>query len=59
VLTEHGETMHTHGTNLPDLLRKKIALMEKYGDVEPGIDPNYMWRMPAGSGLSADEYLGY
>ncbi|HUF07827.1 MAG TPA: hypothetical protein VMO47_00815 [Rhodothermales bacterium] len=57
VLAEHGETMHTHGTNLPDLLRKKIDLMGQYGGVEPYIDPNYMWRMPAGSDLAEAEYL--
>jgi hypothetical protein len=59
VLAAHGETMHTHGTNLPELLRKKIHLMELYGGVDPYIDPNYMWRMPEGSELTEDEYLGY
>ena len=28
------------------LLKRKIALMEEYGDREPRVDPGYMWRMP-------------
>lgn len=58
VLAEHGETTHTYGNNLPILLRKKIELTARYADMEPYIDPNYMWRMPAGSELKEEEYLG-
>ena len=59
VIEAMGETMHTHGANMGDLLRKKIELMERYGSEEPYIDPNFMWRMPAGSEISEEEYLGY
>lgn len=58
-IAEHGETMHTYGSNLGDLIRRKIALMEEYGHHEPYIDPDYMWRMPEESGLEEEEYLGY
>ena len=58
-ITETGETMHTYGLNLGDHLRRKIALMEQYGDAEPNIDPNYMWRMPDGSDLDEEKYRGY
>ncbi len=58
VLAEQGETTHTYGNNLPILLRKKIELMERYADMRSlYIDPNYMWRMPAGSELKEEELL--
>lgn len=41
-----GETLHGYGKNFAELLRRKIALMEQYGDREPRVDPGYMWRMP-------------
>ena len=40
-----GETPFIYGTNFPDLLEKKIALMKKYGGNEPFIDPGYMFRV--------------
>jgi hypothetical protein len=46
VVSKVGETSYIYGENLGELIRKKIALMEKYGDVEPYIDPNFMWRVP-------------
>jgi len=55
----YTETMHEYGVNFGDVLRKKIGLMEQYGDRLPYIDPNYMWRMPEGSSVSADDYLSY
>ena len=58
-ITESGETMHTYGANLGELLRKKIELTERYGDRDPYIDPEYMWRMPEGAGLDEDVYRGY
>jgi hypothetical protein len=54
-----GESMHTYGSNLGDLLRKKIDLMERYGHHDPFIDPDYMWRMPEGDALGEVDYLGY
>jgi hypothetical protein len=41
-----GETLHGYGKNFGDLLKRKISLMEGYGDREPRVDPGYMWRMP-------------
>jgi hypothetical protein len=41
-----GETLHGYGKNFADLLKRKIALMEQYGNREPRVDPGYMWRMP-------------
>lgn len=58
-INSFGETMHDYGLNFGELLRKKIALMEKYGDRVPYIDPNYMWRMPAGVDLEESEYMNY
>jgi hypothetical protein len=40
-----GESLHTYGENFGDLLRRKIALMERHADDEPYVDPGYMWRM--------------
>ena len=53
-----GETWHEYGDNIGELIEKKIALMEKYGDSEPYIDPNYMWRMPEGVNID-ENYLKY
>ncbi len=58
-LWETGETMHTYGTNLGDLIKKKIELTKRYRNHPPFIDPNYMWRMPEGSDLNEDVYLKY
>ena len=46
VVSKVAETSYIYGENIGELIRKKIALMEKYGDVEPYIDPNFMWRVP-------------
>jgi hypothetical protein len=45
-VSKAGETSFIYGENFGELVRKKIALMEKYGEVEPYIDPNFMWRVP-------------
>lgn len=55
----YTETMHEYGTNFGEVLQRKIDLMEKYGDRLPHIDPNYMWRMPAGSDISEADYWDY
>ena len=52
-----GETFNMYGTNLPDLIRKKISLMEKHRDDEPRIDPDFMWRLPADAGIDPKVYL--
>ena len=41
-LMAHGETTHFYGMNLGILLRHRIDLMERFGDLEPAIDCNYM-----------------
>jgi hypothetical protein len=46
VVSHLGETSYLYGENLGGLIRKKIALMKKYGDAEPYIDPNFIWRVP-------------
>ncbi len=54
-----GESFNLYGENLPDLIRTRIALMEKHRDDEPHIDPDFMWRLPAGAGISPKDYLRY
>jgi len=56
---EAGESMHHYGVTFGDLVRRKIDLMRRYGDRAPRIDPDFMWRMPAGSSIDASEYEGY
>jgi hypothetical protein len=46
VVSKVAETSYIYGENLGELIRKKITLMEKYGDAEPYIDPNFIWRVP-------------
>jgi hypothetical protein len=58
-LNGYTETMHEYGVNFGDLLRKKIALTEQYGDRLPHIDPEYMWRMPEGSAVSMADFRDY
>ncbi|MDQ8187690.1 hypothetical protein [Pelagicoccus sp. SDUM812002] len=41
-----GETTFIYGSNLEELLEKKIALMEGREEDEPFVDPDYMWRVP-------------
>ena len=43
-----GESAHIYGENFGELLKNKIELMERHMNDEPYIDPNFMWRMPAG-----------
>jgi len=54
-----GETFNMYGTNLPELIARKVALMEKHRDDEPRIDPDFMWRMPPESGLNPKAYIKY
>ncbi len=46
-LSGHRETTFIYDERLPDHLRRKIRLMKEYGDLEPRIDPDYMWRTRA------------
>jgi hypothetical protein len=39
------ETPFIYGKSFPRQLEEKIRLMEKYGDREPNIDPEYMFRV--------------
>jgi hypothetical protein len=52
-----GETFNMYGTNLPGLIRRKVALMEEHRNDEPRIDPDFMWRLPPDSGLDPKLYL--
>ncbi len=52
-----GETFNMYGRNLPELIKRKVALMEKHRDDEPRIDPDFMWRMPKDAGLDPKVYL--
>jgi hypothetical protein len=54
-----GETFNMYGTNLPELILKKISLMEKHRDDEPRIDPDFMWRLPSDTGLDPKVYMKY
>jgi len=54
-----GETFNMYGTNLPELIRKKVALMEKHRNDDPRIDPDFMWRLPSDAGLDPKTYLKY
>lgn len=58
-LQTYGESVHNYGLNLGDLLQKKIHLMETYGDREPRIDPNFMFRAPKDFPVSEEEYMKY
>jgi hypothetical protein len=52
-----GETFNMYGTNLAELIGRKVALMEKHRNDEPRIDPDFMWRLPPDSGLDPRLYL--
>jgi hypothetical protein len=54
-----GETFNMYVTNLPELIRKKLALMEKHRNDEPRIDPDFMWRLPQDAGLDPKAYMKY
>lgn len=45
LVSEVGETAFIYGENFGEHLRKKIALTEKYGDCEPAIDRDIIWRL--------------
>ena len=58
-LMAHGETTHHYGMNLGILLRHRIGLMERFGDLEPAIDFDYMLRTPPGSTITEKAYKGF
>jgi hypothetical protein len=43
-LTDKGETPLMHGTNLRELLARRISLMKEHMDDDPYIDMNYIER---------------
>lgn len=45
LVSEIGETGFIYGENFGDLLRRKIRLTEEYGDHEPCIDQDIIWRL--------------
>jgi hypothetical protein len=45
MVSDFGETPFIHGRNFPELLRKKIDLMERHRNDPPRIDPDYMFRI--------------
>ncbi|MDH4198167.1 MAG: hypothetical protein OEW05_12200 [Candidatus Aminicenantes bacterium] len=53
------ETFNLYGRNLPELIRRRIELMAAHRDDEPRIDPDFMWRMPAGFPVEPRTYLRY
>lgn len=55
----NGESVHNYGLNFGDGVRRKIELMDAYGDLEPRIDPNIMFSAPAGFPVDESEYLKY
>ena len=45
IVAEDGETPFLYGDNMPDLLERRISLMERHmGDI-PAVDPDYMFRV--------------
>jgi len=59
-ISDVSETMYEYcSKNFADLLQKKIALMEKHMNDEPYLDPNFMWQMPEGFGVKAEDYLKF
>lgn len=45
IVSGSEETPFIYAPNLGQLLDRKIALMQEYGDCEPRIDPEYMFRV--------------
>lgn len=56
---ETGENGHDYGPSFGKDLERKIRLMKKYGDAEPYIDPNYMWRTPDDFPVPEEKYIKY
>ena len=54
-----GENWAFYGSNLGELLQKKIDLMKKHREDTPFIDPNFMWRMGVECPVPPSEYLKY
>ncbi len=45
IVSDSVETPFIYAENLPELLERKIGLMQKYRDFEPYIDPDYMFQV--------------
>jgi hypothetical protein len=48
-LSSVGDNTFLYGENLPALLRRKLALTERYRHLPPRIDPHIFWRATPGS----------
>lgn len=53
------ESFNLYGANLPELARRKAALMRAHRDDEPAIDPNFVWRVPSGFPVDPKEFIKY
>jgi hypothetical protein len=45
LIAEQGETSYIYGENFGECLRSKIELMEEYGEREPAINEDIVWRL--------------
>ncbi len=45
IVAKTSETPFIYGDNFPELLERKMNLMEKHRHDEPYIDPDYMFRV--------------
>jgi hypothetical protein len=44
-ISDFAETTFIYGENFGELLTQKIALLRQHQHDEPGIDPDFMWRL--------------
>jgi hypothetical protein len=54
-----GESFNMYGENLAGLIRTRVALMERHRNDLPYIDPDFMWRLPPGTGIDLKNYVRY
>jgi hypothetical protein len=54
-----GESFNMYGDNLAGLVRTRVALMERHRNDLPYIDPDFMWRLPPGTGIALKDYVRY
>ncbi|MFW6123975.1 MAG: hypothetical protein ACOC5G_02025 [Acidobacteriota bacterium] len=45
IVSKNKQTPFIYGDNFPDLMKKRIQLMEKYKHCEPNIDQNFMFKV--------------
>jgi len=56
---ETGENWSMYGRHFGELVQRKIALMRKYRNDAPWIDPDFMWRVGSECPVPPAEYLKY